>query len=107
MFLNVFYLTGTENRRQKCQGEAWIRLRSEGGRQGEAKERSEVAVTQEEFVSRKVLLALNREQPVQPCGEEKKQELKNDFEKRFRAEEQKMITKMSLIATNFEEISNI
>ena len=34
-------------------------------------------------------------------------ELRNDFEKRFRAEEQKMITKMSLIATNFEEISNI
>ena len=39
--------------------------------------------------------------------EEKKIELKNDFEKRYRAEEQRMITKMSLIASNFEEISNI
>ena len=39
--------------------------------------------------------------------EEKKTELKNDFEKRFRAEEQKLITKMTLIATNFEEIQNI
>ena len=39
--------------------------------------------------------------------EEKKIELKNDFEKRFRAEEQKLITKMTLIATNFEEIQNI
>ena len=39
--------------------------------------------------------------------DEKKVELRNDFEKRFRAEEQKMITKMSLIATNFEEITNI
>ena len=39
--------------------------------------------------------------------EEKKQELKNDFEKRFRAQEQRLITKMTLIATNFEEIQNI
>lgn len=39
--------------------------------------------------------------------EEKKLELKNEFEKRFRNEEQKFLTKMSLIATNFEEISNI
>ena len=39
--------------------------------------------------------------------EEKKNELKNDFEKRFRAQEQKLITKMTLIATNFEEIQNI
>lgn len=39
--------------------------------------------------------------------EEKKAELKNDFERRFRAEEQKLITKMSLVASNFEEINNI
>jgi len=33
--------------------------------------------------------------------------LKNEFEKRYRGEEQKLMTKMSLIASNFEEISNI
>ena len=39
--------------------------------------------------------------------EEKKLELKNDFERRFRAEEQKLITRMSLVTSNFEEINNI
>ena len=39
--------------------------------------------------------------------EEKKMELKTEFEKKFRAEEQRLMTKMSMIAGNFEEISNI
>ncbi len=34
-------------------------------------------------------------------------ELKTEFEKKFRAEEQRLMTKMSMIAGNFEEISNI
>lgn len=39
--------------------------------------------------------------------EEKKSELKNEFEKRFRSEEQRLLTKMSLVASNFDEIQNI
>jgi hypothetical protein len=39
--------------------------------------------------------------------DEKKMELKSDFEKKFRAEEQRLMTKMSLVASNFEEIANI
>ena len=34
-------------------------------------------------------------------------ELKTEFEKKFRAEEQRLMTKMSMIASIFEEISNI
>jgi hypothetical protein len=34
-------------------------------------------------------------------------ELKSEFDKKFRAEEQRLLTKMSIIASNFEEITNI
>lgn len=39
--------------------------------------------------------------------DEKKLELKGEFEKKFRTEEQRLLTKMSMIASNFEEITNI
>lgn len=39
--------------------------------------------------------------------EEKKMELKGEFDKKFRSEEQRLLTKMSMIAGNFEEITNI
>ena len=39
--------------------------------------------------------------------EDKKQEIKNEFEKRFKKEEQKFLTKHSLIVANLDEISNI
>jgi len=39
--------------------------------------------------------------------DEKKMELKSEFDKKFRAEEQRLLTKMSMIASNFEEITNI
>jgi hypothetical protein len=34
-------------------------------------------------------------------------ELKSEFDKKFRSEEQRLLTKMSMIASNFEEITNI
>ena len=39
--------------------------------------------------------------------EDKKQEIKNEFEKRFKKEEQKFLTKHSMIVANLDEISNI
>ena len=39
--------------------------------------------------------------------EDKKQEIKNEFDKRFKKEEQKFLTKHSLIVANLDEISNI
>ena len=39
--------------------------------------------------------------------EDKKQEIKNEFEKRFKKEEQKFLTKHSLIVANLDEINNI
>lgn len=39
--------------------------------------------------------------------EDKKQEIKFEFEKRYKKEEQKFMTKMSLINSNLEEIKNI
>lgn len=39
--------------------------------------------------------------------DEKKMELKAEFDKKFRSEEQRLLTKMSMIASNFEEITNI
>lgn len=39
--------------------------------------------------------------------DEKKMELKGEFDKKFRTEEQRLLTKMSMIASNFEEITNI
>ena len=39
--------------------------------------------------------------------DEKKMELKGEFDKKFRSEEQRLLTKMSMIASNFEEITNI
>jgi len=39
--------------------------------------------------------------------EDKKQEIKFEFEKRYKKEEQKFLTKMSLIGSNLEEIKNI
>ena len=39
--------------------------------------------------------------------DEKKMELKQEFDKKFRSEEQRLLTKMSMIASNFEEITNI
>lgn len=39
--------------------------------------------------------------------DEKKMELKSEFDKKFRGEEQRLLTKMSMIASNFEEITNI
>ena len=34
-------------------------------------------------------------------------ELKAEFEKKFRGEEQRLVTKMAVISANYEEISNI
>lgn len=39
--------------------------------------------------------------------DEKKMELKAEFEKKFRGEEQRLVTKMAVIAANYEEIGNI
>ncbi len=39
--------------------------------------------------------------------EDKKTEIKFEFEKRYKKEEQKFMTKMSLINSNLEEIKNI
>ena len=85
----TFLCLGTKNRRQKCQGEAGecdLRLgtlgsQPEGGGEGEAAERPEVAITQEEFVPGEVTLP-DREQPVQPRGQEEKQELGQELRER-------------------------
>jgi F0F1-type ATP synthase membrane subunit b/b' len=39
--------------------------------------------------------------------EDKKIEIKNEFEKRFKKEEQKFMTKHSLVVANLDEIANI